>query len=144
MRFHWVLAVGLSLLAVACGSSTPTSPSTPAPLPVAPATISETYSSTLPVGASKFYSFSVVANGTVNLTLQTLTGPSIGSDVTVELALGRPVGTGCSATTAVTVSTDTAAPHVTGTYLPGVYCVRVTDTGNLPAAASFAVLIEHS
>ena len=141
------LAALVPLLLIACGSSTPTSPSaTPTTTAaVAPASMSEVYSSTLPVGGVKFYSFNVVANGTVNVTLGSLTGPGVADDATIDLGLGRPSGVGCSATTTVTVSTATAAPQITGTYAPGVYCVRVADTtAILPAPASFSVAIEHS
>jgi hypothetical protein len=141
------LAALAPLLFIACGSDTPTSPSTTtaATAPVAPASIAEVYNSTLPVGGAKFYSFSVVAYGTVNVTLGSLTGPGVAEDATITLGLGRPAGTICSATTTASVSTATPAPQVTGTYAAGVYCVGVADTvGALPATASFSVAIEHS
>jgi len=146
MRMPRSLAAVVPLLLIACGSSTPTTPSTTTTTaPVAPASIAETYHSTLPGGGVKFYSFNVVANGTVNVTLGSLTGPGVAEDVTVDLALGRPAAMGCNPSTTVTVSTATAAPHITGTYAPGVYCVRVADTtGSLPAPASFSIAIEHS
>ena len=144
MRFRRPLLVALALTAAACGSDTPTSPTSATTTPtVAPATLSETYNGTLPIGGSRFYSFTVVENGTVNLTLVSL-GQAIPPDVAVELTLGRPSGTGCTATTSVNVTIETAAPHLTGTFAPGVYCARVGDTGNLPLTASFVVAIEHS
>jgi hypothetical protein len=97
----------------------------------------------LSVGGSRFYSFTVVQNGIINLTLTSL-GPGLPGDVAIELSLGQPAGTGCSASSTVTATLDTAAPHLTGTFPPGVYCARVTDTGNLSAAAQFVVAIEHS
>ena len=112
---------------------------------MAPATISENYSSTLPIAGSKFYSFPVLQNGTVNITLTSLTGPDVTEDMTVDLGLGQPSGFGCTPTSTVTVSTLTAAPQITGTYAPGVYCVRIADTtGILPATATFSISIEHS
>jgi hypothetical protein len=137
----------LPLLCAACGSDTPTTPTSVASTTasVAPATIDESYSSTLPIAGSKFYSFPVVQNGTVNITLTSLTGPDITEDMTVDLGLGRPSGFGCTPTSTVTVSTLTAAPQITGTYAPGVYCVRIADTtGILPATATFSISIEHS
>lgn len=142
-----VLVLLVPLLCAACGSDTPTSPTTPASTTasVAPATISESYNSTLPIAGSKFYSFPVVQNGTVNITLASLTGPDITEDMTVDLGLGQPSGFGCTPTTTVTISTLTAAPQITGTYAPGVYCVRIADTtGILPATATFSIAIEHS
>jgi len=140
-------AMLLPLVCAACGSSTPTSPSSTsaAAAAVAPASISETYSSTLAIGGSKFYSFSVVQNGTVNLTLSSLDGPDIAPETTVDLGFGRPSGFGCTPTTTVNVSTQTAAPQITGTYAPGVYCVRIADTtAILPVPAAFSIAIEHS
>lgn len=137
----------LPLVCAACGSSTPTSPSstTSTTAAVAAASISETYSGTLAIGGSKFYSFTVVQNGTVNLTLTALDGSDVAPEQTVDLGLGRPSGFGCTPTTSVSVSTLTAAPQITGTYAPGVYCVRIADTtAILPATASFSIAIEHS
>jgi len=142
-----VLVLLVPLLCAACGSDTPASPtsSTSTTTSVAPATISENYSSTLPIAGSRFYSFPVVQNGTVNITLTSLTGPDITEDMTVDLGLGRPSGFGCTPTSTLTVSTLTAAPQITGTYAPGVYCVRIADTaGILPATATFSISIEHS
>jgi len=134
------------LLCAACGSDTPTSPSTTSSTPtVAPASISDSYSGTLAIAGSKFYSFTVVENGTVNVTLTSLRGPDITEDMTVDLGLGRPSGFGCTPSSTATVSTLTAAPQMTGTYAPGVYCVRIADTtGILPAAAAFSISIDHS
>lgn len=144
MRFGRPPLVALALAAAACGSDTPTSPTSTTTTPtVAPATLSETYNGTLSIGGVRFYSFTVVQNGTVNLTLVSL-GQAIPADVAVELSLGRPSGTACAATTTVNVTIETAAPHITGTFAPGVYCARVVDTGNLPSTASFVVAIEHS
>ena len=83
MPMRHVLAVLVPLLCVACGSDTPTSPttSTSATTSVAPATIDESYNSTLPIAGSKFYSFPVVQNGTVNIALASLTGPGITEDM---------------------------------------------------------------
>jgi hypothetical protein len=142
MRLRRPLMVALAMTAAGCGSDSPTSPTTPAAT-VAPATLSQTYSGMLPIGGARFYSFTVVQNGTVNLTLTSL-GQAIPADVGVELSLGKPAGTGCTPTTSVTVTVESPAPHITGTFTPGVYCARVVDTGNLPSAASFVVAIEHS
>src|SRR5690349_21351340 len=111
------LLVALAVCAAACGSDTPTSPSTSTTTTttVAPASISEIYNGTLSVGGSRFYSFTVLQNGTVSLTLTSL-GPGLPGDLAVELSLGRPAGTGCAPTSTVNVTTDTAAPHLTGTF----------------------------
>jgi hypothetical protein len=145
MFIRRLLGVLLPLILFGCGSATPSSPSTTMTATVAPASLSETYRSTLQIGGAKFYSFAVVANGTVNLTLGALDGPDITPDMSVDLSMGRPAGLGCSPSTTVTVSTQTAAPQITGTFAPGVYCVRIADTtAILPEPASFAIAIEHS
>jgi hypothetical protein len=46
-------------------------------------------------------------------------------------------------TSSVTAGAGTA-PQLTGTFGPGLFCVRVYDVGNLPAPASFSVTIAHS
>ena len=141
------MAVLMPLLCAACGSDSPTSPSTTSSTSttIAPASISDSYSSTLAIAGSRFYSFTVVENGTVNVTLTALAGPDITEETTVDLGLGRPSGFGCTPSTSVTVSTLTAAPQITGTFAPGVYCVRIADTtGVLPGAATFSIAIGHS
>jgi len=102
------------------------------------------WDSTLPVGGFKFYSFTVEQNGTVNVTLASIGGNFVPSTVTVGLGIGQPSGTDCSATSSSNVSTQATAPQVTGTYSPGVYCVRIADVGNLFAPATFSVLVAHS
>ena len=147
MPIRPVLVLVVPLLCAACGSDSPTSPATPpsTTASVAPATIDESYSSTLPIAGSRFYSFPVVQNGTVNVTLTSLAGPDVTEEMTVDLGLGRPSGFGCTPTSTVTVSTLTAAPQITGTFAPGVYCVRIADTaGILTATATFSISIEHS
>jgi hypothetical protein len=149
MIIRRILVGLLPLLVAGCGSDTPSSPSSSSSTTttVAPASVSETYKSTLPVGGSKFYSFTVAANGTVNLSLASLTAPDITDDmgVSVDLSIGTPAGLGCTPSTTVTVSTQTAAPQITGTYAPGVYCVRIADTTTiLPEPAAFSIAIEHS
>src|SRR5258706_15828149 len=90
---------GLALLATACGKDNATS-TTPTPTPADP-TVSEHYVRTIGVGGSAFYSFSVSKYGTVNITLNVVSGADDPA-VQVGLGLGTPSGFGCSATTAVT------------------------------------------
>ena len=140
--------LGLSALLVllsGCGSN-PTSPTTTTTTTttVAAASISESFESTLPVNGAKFYSFTVAENGTLNVSLTAVSGQFVPATVTLGLGVGKPNGTECSTTTTVNVSTQTATPHLTGTYAPDVYCVRVFDVGNLFSTASFVVSIAHS
>ena len=135
----------LSLTATACDdSSTATSPSdTSSTTPtVATPTITELFAGRVNVSGSTFYSFSVVENGTVNVTLAEVGGAGVPSTVWLGLGIGTPSGEDCSATTTVNTAAG-AAVHLTGTYAPGVYCVRVWDVGNLAAVAAFNVTVAH-
>jgi hypothetical protein len=46
--------------------------------------------------------------------------------------------------TTSTVTAAGASPQLTGTFGPGLFCVRVYDVGNLSAPAAFRVTIAHS
>jgi len=148
---QWLRAVslltalaGTAVLAGACDdSSTATSPSDTSTTPtVATPTTTELFAGRVEVNGSAFYSFSVVENGTVNVTLADVGGASVPTTVWLGVGIGTPSGEDCS--TAATVNTASgSAVHLTGTYAPGVYCVRVWDIGNLAAVAAFNVTIAH-
>ena len=95
------------------------------------------------MGGAKFYSFSVAENGTVNVTLSSVSGDYVPASVTLGLGIGQPSGTDCGTTSTVNASVQTAAPQLTGTYAPGVYCVRVFDVGNLFAPANVTLVVAH-
>jgi hypothetical protein len=134
-----------SLAFSACDDkSTATSPSTTdtTTTTVAEPTSTELFAGRVEVGGSTFYSFNVTTNGTVNVTLAAVGGASVPSTVWLGLGIGTPSGEDC--TTSSTVNTAaTGAVQLTGTYAPGVYCVRVWDIGNLAAVAAFNVTIAH-
>jgi hypothetical protein len=139
-----ILALTSALLGSGCGNtSTPTSPS-PSSVPVAPA-VTETFVGTLPVSGVKFYSFSIAVYGTVNATLISIGGNGIPPTIEVNLGIGTPSGTTCNATpTPVQVSGDAGVTTVvTASEQPGVYCVVISDAGNLAGPANFAVTIAH-
>jgi hypothetical protein len=137
MTFRIGAALGLALLVCACDKS-PTAPAET----VAPPSVTEHFAGSLPVGGFRFYSFSVVQNGTVNITLNTVGGTGVAPDVTIGLGLGAPNAQDC-VTRNATVTAAGANAQVTGVYAPGVYCARVYDVGNLPGPATFAVTIAH-
>ena len=143
----FLIALTLALTAAACGGNSTTSPSSPSSTsstsqPVASPTTTETFSGTLLVGGYSFDSFVVSLNGTVNVTLGSVSGTDVPSTVTLGVAIGTPSGTGCTGGT-VTSTAAGADPQVTGTYSPGRYCVNVSDVGNLAAPAAFIVTIAH-
>jgi hypothetical protein len=136
------VAVAALLSAAACGGGSATTTS-PAATPVAAPTATIVFTDTVPVGGSKFYSFVVGVNGTVNLTLVSVTGDNVSSNVSLGLDLGTPSGTSCSSGTSANAQAGVNAPQVTQTEAPGRYCAMVTDIGNLLAPATFTVNIDH-
>ncbi len=131
--------LGIALLSGACAET----PSTTAPSDiVALPTTTETFSGTLVVGGYSFYSFVVAQNGTVNVTLASVSGTDVAPTVTLGVAIGTPSGTGCGGGSVTNTSAGTD-PQVTGTYSTGRYCVNITDIGNLAAPATFIVTIAH-
>ena len=140
----WGLLLAAALTFSGCDdSTTTTSPSdTSTTTTVASPTTTELFAGRLSVGGATFYSFSVVENGTVNVTLADIGGASVPSTVWLGLGIGTPNGEDCSTTATVNTASGSAV-HLTATYAPGVYCVRVWDIGNLVAVAAFNVTIAH-
>jgi hypothetical protein len=106
-------------------------------------TISEPFASTVTVGGAAFYSFNIAANGTVNVTLNSVSGVGVPSTVQLGLGIGTPAGVDCTVTSTATAGAGTG-PQLTGTFGPGLFCVRVYDVGNLFAPAAFRATIAHS
>jgi hypothetical protein len=100
----------------------------------------ESFVGSLAVGGSAFYSFTVPQQGSVTLTLLSLTVGGTPSDLSVSIGLGTPSGTVCRTTTAAP-ATAGITPQVNTPVVPSVYCVNVADSGSLTAAANFAVNI---
>lgn len=105
-------------------------------------TTTELFAGRVDVSGATFYSFSVVENGTVNVTLAEVGGAGVPGTVWLGLGIGTPSAEDCSTTTTINTAPGSAV-HLTGTYAPGVYCVRVWDIGNLAAVAAFNVTIAH-
>ena len=136
----------IAIWCAACGNDSPTSPSSTntsanSQTAASPATTEE-FDSTLPVGGSKFYSFTTTTYGTIQITLASVSGSFVPSTVMLGVGLGQPSGTDCVTTTSVNTAAGTT-PQVTGAYAAGVYCAKVTDIGNLYAAASFTATIAY-
>jgi len=146
MTFVRLALVGLALCA-ACTHNTAapstTTTTTTTTTPVTTPTTSEVFAASLNVGSAAFYSFNIVANGTVNVTLNSVNGTGVPATVQLGLGIGTPGGTDCVTQASVTAGAGTA-PQLTGTYGPGLFCVRVYDVGNLSNTASFRVTIAHS
>jgi hypothetical protein len=134
-------AVAAALLAAACGGGGTTT--APGATPVAAPTATIVFTDTVPVGGSKFFSFVVGVNGTVNVTLVSISGDNVPPAVTMGLDLGTPSGTTCSSGTTANAQVGVNAPQVTQTEAPGRYCAMVSDIGNLTTPATFTVNIDH-
>jgi hypothetical protein len=137
---------GLLLFAAACSkdnTTTPTTPTATTTTPVTTPTVSENFQSTVPVGGFAFYSFNIAANGTVNVTLNSVSGTGVPSTVQLGIGIGTPAGVDCTTTSTVTAAAGTAA-QLTGTFGPGLFCVRIYDVGNLFGPAAFKATIAHS
>lgn len=134
--------LGVTLPGAACKGSSTTAPSATTTLPVASPTETLTWSGTLPVGGSKFYSFTVGVNGEVDVTLVSIFGNGVAPGVALGLGIGTPAGTACGTSKTVNAQAGSTA-QATGTFAPGVYCVSLADVGNLSAPATFTITIAH-
>jgi hypothetical protein len=135
----------LAIAVAACNGDTPTSPTTTdttTTATVASPAYFEDFSGAVGVSSSAFYSFTVTQYGTVNVTLASMGGTYVPATVTMGLGIGVPEAEGCPATTTINTAPG-AGPHLSGTYQPGVYCVRINDVGNLYAAGTFVVSIAY-
>jgi hypothetical protein len=139
----------LALLASACSEPefiVPTA-ATPPPIPATAArepaqpTFTETFAGTLSARGVRFYAFTVLAYGTVRLTLETLQNPQGAVAAMLELGLGAPSGTGCTVSVA-RVSSASETPQIMEILEPGVYCARVADHGALTSEVDFSVRID--
>jgi hypothetical protein len=148
--FRRFLAPILFSLAVAfagsCGKDSPTTPSanpTPAPSATpAPPAVTQVFEGTVGLDGSAFYSFTVTQYGTVNVTLTSVSGAFVRGTVTMGLGLGQPSGEDCAVTNTLDVKAG-STPQITGSYQPAVYCVKISDRGNLFAPAKFSITIEY-
>ena len=139
MRRRFFPALFLAALGASCGS--PSTPDDPVRTP-APPSVTESFVATLGVGGYRFYSFSIAQYGTVNITLNAISGDGVASDTSLSVGVGKPDGGDCVTTTSVNTSAG-AELQLTATLDPGVYCAKVTDVGSLPAPATFDVTLAH-
>jgi hypothetical protein len=137
-----LLALLTATLCTACGKDTTTSPSTTT---TDPARFSDVFGGTLAVGQSQFYSFTVGAAGSTEVTLLSLRPsgvPTTTLSTVVGLGLGTPQGTDCALRSATT-TTPALARQLTVTTEPSIYCVKVADIGFLSGAVDYTVRVLH-
>lgn len=134
-----VIILVLSMATLGChdGSSTPTSPTFVT-------VTTETFASTLDVGATRFYSFTVTSGGTVSAELASVTAADTGAvmGTILELGLGIPAGTGCAVSITKNV-TPALTTQLLTSFEPGIHCVRVADVGDVTKRIRFAVRFAH-
>ena len=117
----------------------PTSPGA-----VNPPLMIETFTGSLPVGGTAFYSFNVPVTGPVSFTLLQYRRVEDGADTdkVANMGIGVPAGTTCIVASAVTTKAGNS-PQFQQTVTPSIYCVRITDPGQLEGDASFMINIAH-
>jgi hypothetical protein len=130
------------LVCTACSggssSGSSTAPSTPPLVPT-----SETFTGTVPVGASDVHQFVVtLSNGQVTADL-TAAGPP--PTIQMGLGIGSVQNGTCTPSTNVTVFTPAGPSAQTGAnnVASGTYCVAVFDAGNQVADVSYSVTVTH-
>ena len=131
----------VSAFSAACGKNAATT----SPTTTTPDSVTETFKGTLPVGGSAFYSFSTATAGTVTATLTDIEGDGVPPSIEVNMGIGTLSAFNCSATSSEVQMSGTAQVPalVSSSEQPGVYCVIISDIGNLFAPATFTVTIDH-
>jgi len=106
--------------------------------------VTETFTGTLRPNATVFYAFTVATYGTVNITLDEVTGVQVSEDVPFEFEIGPgvPRGTGCSPNSVLVVAPG-EGPHSSGVFDAGIWCVRLRELGNMSGPARFRITIAH-
>jgi hypothetical protein len=140
---HRLLIVLLTALVMTAGCGDDETPTTPTDTTEARA--NETFSGTIRVGQSQFYSFSTVSPGTTEVTLVSLR--PVGSQTatvnpTVGLGLGTPQGLDCALSSATT-ATPALKAQITASTNISVYCVKIADLGNLTGSLDYTIRILH-
>jgi hypothetical protein len=138
-RLAQVALLTAAIASASCWDQNPTQPSPNADnVPV----MTESFNGTLPLGGSKFYSFSTTVQGTVSANLIGLKEDGADSSAQLSVSLGVPVGVACSVEVGQIVTPG--AGTVLSTTLPGgVYCVQILDPGNLVSPGIFSITIAH-
>jgi hypothetical protein len=120
-----------------CQEETPLAPS---PGAMAPPLTAESFIGTIGAGGTAFYSFNVPVEGPVSFTL--LQYREDGQDTTkvAMMGLGVPAGTTCIVASSVTTAAG-GRPQFTQVVPPSIYCVRITDPGQLEGTGEFLINI---
>ena len=131
-RTRAALACASMLFVSACASTTTPTTSTSG------LQVSESFSGTLPQGGSASDNFTVATDGTITITLVSLT-----PQTTITMGLG--IGTPSAATCVVTQSQENlkVGTPISGTLTAGVYCVELYDLGNMTGPDTYSLTVMH-
>jgi len=128
-----VACASLVFLVGACGSS-----SSPTATPTAAPNVTDTFNGTLAQGGSASYNFTLASDGTITVTLVSL---SPQSTITMGMGLGTPGTTGC--VVASTQENVKVGVPLQTTLSAGPYCLTFYDLGNMIGANAYTLTILH-
>ena len=132
-RILWMVLAG-ALVAGGCGDPVP--PTTPTP---AVPTITDTFSDTLLVLGSNTHTFSVDGIGGVKVRLTSLEPSAV-----VRIGIGYPNLGSCSVIDQA-LATPSQDVLLSGTaVIRGLFCVSITDVGNLVEPVAYTINVLHS
>jgi len=135
--FGTLAATAVILLESKCSLANPV-----APAAETPATATETFSGTF--GQLGSVSHAIVVSATGSMTTR-LTSVAPLSTMAIGVGLGSWDGTNCLNVNTKNDNAKSGTTALSGMITPGNYCVRVYDSGNLPAAttATYSLEVVH-
>jgi hypothetical protein len=135
--FMLAVAVAAALGSAACGDDETTTTTSPSP-----PTKTDTFTGSLVQSGTTGHPFSVSTTGNVKVTL-TAVAPL--TTMSLGLRLSTWDGTNCNTTIAENGNARAGTAALSGTANAGNYCVRVYDSGNVPAdwTVDYTVEVVH-
>ncbi|HXY41975.1 MAG TPA: hypothetical protein VEQ10_20025 [Vicinamibacteria bacterium] len=125
--------VALLFLVAGCSnSSSPTATPTVAP------SVTDTFTGTLAQGGSAAYNFTLASDGTITVTLTSL---SPQSTITMGIGLGTPGTTGCVVSS--TQENVKVGVPIQASLTAGPYCLTFYDLGNMTGTNTYTLTILH-
>jgi hypothetical protein len=135
-RFVAVFAALVS--SIACGGTTPTEPTPPAPVYELK---TSTFTGKVTTGGSVGFPFTVVNPGDISLSITELAPVST---LTMGLALGSWDAAASTCTQQLTTNTATVnVVFAANPSAPGEYCVGIFDIGNVQVSSDFALKVTY-
>lgn len=131
--------VSLAAGAAACSKDSTSDSTTPTPTPV---TSTETFTGTINQLGQSVHSFTVSTAGSTTVTLTAV-------DPLTTMALGVAIGTwsnsSCGTTIAYNENARTNITALSGTATAGSYCLKIYDSGNVPASwlVNYTIQVVH-